>query len=160
MEDDALLSQIIFTIQETQRAFQSLLYNRRATHGSDLQDILGVDVAIQALGTIVGILEEVESSGGRLNIVDWTLRAPVVSSISGNDISIAQALIWDMRNLEQRLIDLNRQLVTNGTISSLPGEGMSIRGMVEKYLLIISQMSTGQMMCVTTFWTDASILIS
>jgi hypothetical protein len=146
MDEEALLYQIVFTVQETQRALQNLLHNHKPTNGSDSQGIVGLDIAVQALGAIVGILERIQSSGGQLNFVHWILRAPVVPSISGYNISIAEALIWDMRNLEQRLIDINRQAIADGMISSLNGEVMNIRRMVDKYRSIIDSISSGQMM--------------
>jgi hypothetical protein len=159
MDDDALIPQIVFTVQETQRAFQNFLYNYRAAHGPDSRELLALDAAMQALGTIVGILDGIESRGGRLDLLQWMLRVPIVPSIEGHNISIAQALIWDMRNLEQRLNDVTRMLTTDGTIKSLPSEAIGIRQMVKKYHSIISKISNAQMMYVFPSSTDKSILI-
>jgi hypothetical protein len=149
MDDDAPLSQIVSTIQKTQLAFQKLLHSYRAAHGpDDSQDLLALDVAMQALGTIVEILDGINDSGGQLDLVQWVLRAPAVPSVEGHDISITQALIQDMRNLEQRLINVNRQIITDGVTRLLPEEATSVRRMVEKYHSIITKVSTGQNLCV------------
>jgi hypothetical protein len=158
MDEDALLPQIVFTIQETQREFQTLLHNYRVTHGPDPCNLLAMDVAIQVLGTIVAMLYTAEASGVQLGLIHWVLRALVLSSVDGDNISIAQALIWDMRNLKQRLIELNHEVTVKGTMSSPPGEAMSIRRMVEKYLFIISKISSGQVMYVAACWTSISSL--
>jgi hypothetical protein len=160
MDEEALLPQIVFTIQETQRAFQTLLHNYRVTQGRDPCNLLALDVAIQALGTIVAMLYTAEANGVQLGLIHWVLCTPIVPSIDGYNISIAQALIWDMRNLEQRLIVLNHGVTMEGTISSPPGEVMSIRRMVEKYLAIISKISSGQVMYVSACLTGITILIS
>jgi hypothetical protein len=160
MDEDALLPQIVFTVQETQRAFQTLLHNYRVAHGPDPGNLLALDVAMQALGTIVALVYSAETSGAQLGLIHWVLRALVVPSVDGYNISIADALIWDMRNLEKRLIELNHEVTVEGTISSPPGETMSIRRMVEKYLSIISKISSGQVMYVAASWTGISILTS
>jgi hypothetical protein len=132
----------------------------RVTHRPDPRDLLALDVAMQALGTIVMVLSTAQDSGVQLGFVYRVLCALIVPCVEGYNISIAQALIWDMRNLEQRLIDLNREVTTNGIISSPPGEAMNIRRMVEKYLSIISKISSGQMMYVAICSIGVSILIS
>jgi hypothetical protein len=159
MDDDALLPQIVDAVQKTQQAFQNLLSNPRVAHGTDSQDIQGIGVAMQALGTIVEILEGIESSGVQLELVHKILSNPTALSVSGYNISIAETLISDMRNLEQRMIDMNRRVAPDGMINSPPGEAMRIRTMVEKYHSIISQIPSGQTMCVAMVSIEISILI-
>jgi hypothetical protein len=84
MDEDALLPQIVFTVQETQRAFQTLLHNYRVAHGPDPCNLLALDVAMQALGTIVALLYTAETSGVHLGLIHWVVRALIVPSVDGD----------------------------------------------------------------------------
>jgi hypothetical protein len=148
MNEDASLPEVVSAVQGTQQAFQSLLHKYEEAHSSNSRDHLALDAAMQELGTIVTVLGTIETGGVQIDFFRWFMCKCIDPTGGDSKPSIARALIEDMSNLEQRFINLNRELATNGTISSPPGEAMSIRRMVEKYHSIISQISSGQMMYV------------
>jgi hypothetical protein len=154
MDEGALLPQIAFAIKETQRAFHTLLHNYQDAQGSNSRDLAALDGAIQALGAIVGVLSTIEAGKVQIDLFHWFLCDLIVPSDKGSKISIAQALIRDMRNLTQRLTDLNGEVTAHRTVTSLPGEAMSIRQMVKKYHSIISKIASGQMMYVAPCLND------
>jgi hypothetical protein len=155
MAEDGILASVVDAVQGARLAFQDLCNDRRAIHGLDSRNFPALDVGLQALGNIVEILNGVNISGAQMNLIRIILAAPVVISASDAQISMADAMITDMRNIERRLSDVRRNIAANGPNSSsleqlLPhGEVVIMRRMVEKYHSMISGASAGQIMCVS-----------
>jgi hypothetical protein len=154
MVDGGLLAQLVTAVQGARSAFQSLC---SATHVSDAEprDLMVLDVSLQSLSTMVEIFDSVDPSGGQLDLVISTLSTPTIVSAAGGHISVADAMIVDMHNLEQRLTDVLHDITTVGPrhpltpVKPIPlGEAMAIRAMIEKYCSLICEVSSWQRMYV------------
>jgi hypothetical protein len=157
MADDNLLAQVVKAVQEVQSAFQSLCRDHKGIQVPDAEphDLLALDASLQALGNIVEILNNLDKADVQLELVHSILAAPVVVSAPDNQISMANAMIADMRNLKSRLTDVRHNVTTTrSTVSAdsaqilSPGEAVSIRRMVKKYRSIIRDVSSSQTLCV------------
>jgi hypothetical protein len=151
MDDADLLAQIMSTVRKAQSAFQNLCRDGRAIYGPDSRDLLALDASLSALGNIIELLEGIESRGGQFDLIHSVLVTSMAPSLSGDMISIAEAIIWDMCNLEKCLVDVQSDTITRSSASVPllpPGEAMSIHRMLEKYYSIMNNTSKGQLMCV------------
>jgi hypothetical protein len=157
MADDNLLAQVVKAVQEAQSAFQSLCRDHKGIQAPDVEphDLLALDASLQALGNIVEILEGLDKADVQLELFHSILATPVVVSTSNNQTSMANAMIADMRNLKRRLVDVRHDTTTSrSAVSAAPGrllssgEVKSVRRMVEKYNSIVSEVSSGQNLCV------------
>jgi hypothetical protein len=154
MDEEIILSDVVKAVQGARLAFQSMCSNSGLVYGPYSRDLLALDVNLQALGDIVEILDGVHCSGAQIDFAHSILATPVISAF-GQQISMAHTMIADMRNLERRLMDVQRDITTADVSNSHPpaqllatGEAMNIRRMVEKYRSTICGASTGQIMCV------------
>jgi hypothetical protein len=167
MDDSGLLAQVVIAVRGVQSAFQNLCSAIHVCNSEEPCDLLALEVSLQSLGTIIEILDSIDTGGGQLDLSYSILATPNTVSTSGGQISVVDAMIVDMHNLEQRLIDVRREIATaHPSRSSAPagvislGEAMRIRGMIEKYHSIITEVMRGQTMCVIMLWAVMSVLTS
>jgi hypothetical protein len=155
--DEPRLAGVLDAVQGARSAFQNLCGERTSLHAqADSGGLLALEVSFQTLGNVVEMLERVVWEGAQIQLVDSILATPTIIADSGRSISLADAIISDMRNLQARLVDVKRTISLSSVQESrtlvqlLPlGEAMSMRGMIDKYRAIISEACRGQIMCVT-----------
>jgi hypothetical protein len=166
--DERRLADVLTAVQGAQSAFQNLCGNHRLfnTH-ADSRDLQALDISLHALGNVVEMLDGVISGRAQIQLVDSILAAPALISASGDSTSLADVIIGDMHNLQTRLIAIQRNISplndqdSQTLVHQLPlGEAMSMRGMIDKYRSIISEVCSGQIMCVIASWRAGSVLKS
>jgi hypothetical protein len=157
MAEDGILSRVAKAVEGAQSAFQALYNNHRGVYANDSRDLHALDLSLQALGSIVEILDGANLNEAQIDLFCSILATPVAVPISDEQISLANAMINDLCNIERRLDGVRRNITASGPNSRNPEqllpleETVSMKRMVEKYCSIISGASSGHIMCVTSF---------